>query len=147
MQPLSPSNLQFAKHASHEKQRVILPSGVPAEWLKDPFFWTHVAKRLVPFDEVQIIPEDGSWIAEYYVVQTGENWARLVLSSKTQLESVAIEDEHIPKDYEIKFQGPVVGWSVLRKGERLYPGTNDKKPASRLDAIQWLKNNTRTLAA
>ncbi len=147
MQALSPTSMQFAKHASHDKQRVILPGGVPESWLKDPFFWTHVAKRLVPFDEVQVIPEDGSWIAEYYVVQTGDNWARLVQASKTVLESVATEDEQLPKDYEVKFQGPVVGWAILRKGERLYPGANDKKPSAKVDALEWLKNNTRNLAA
>ena len=147
MQPLSPTAMQFAKHASHDKQRVILPAGVPVDWVKDPFFWTHVAKRLVPFDEVQIIPEDGSWIAEYYVVQTGDNWARLVQKSKTQLESVAVEDEQIPAGYELKFQGPVIGWAVLHKTERLYPSSVDKKPASKLDAMTWIKNNVRNLAA
>lgn len=147
MQPLSPSNIQFTKHSSHDPQRVMLPAGIPFENLTNPFFWSFVAKRLSAFDSIEVIPEDGSWIAEFYVVQVGDNWARMALKSKTILESVATEETEIPQDYEVKFQGPVIGWGVLRKGERVYPTTKDKKPSSKLDAMTWLRNNTRNLAA
>lgn len=148
MQPLSPSAIQFQKYSGHEKQRVILPQGVPFEWLKDPFFWSFVAKnRLAPFDEVQVIPEDGSWIAEFYVVQVGDNWAKLTLQSKTELQSSPEDDGIIPKGYEMKWGGPRVGWQILRGGERIYPSSKDKMPADKIDALNWLKNNARNLAA
>jgi hypothetical protein len=148
MQPLSPSQINFQKYSGHEKQRVILPQGVPYDWVLDPFFWSHVAKnRLVPFDEIQILPEDGSWIAEFYVVQVGDNWARLALKSKTELHSSSEEAEDLPKGYELKWGGPVIGWSVLRNSERVYPLTKDKKPATKLDAYGWVKTNARNLAA
>lgn len=148
MQPLSPSQIQFQKHTGHDKQRVMLPHGIPFEHLLDPFFWSFVAKnRLAPFDEVQVIPEDGSWIAEFYVVQVGENWAKLALQSKTLLQSSPEEEEALPKGYEMKWAGPVIGYQILRGTERVYPTSKDKKPVAKLDAMNWLKNNARNMAA
>ena len=148
MHPLQPSAIQFQKHSGHDKQRVMLPHGTPFEWLSDPFFWSFVAKtRMVPFDEIQVIPEDGSWIAEFYVVQVGENWAKLALDRKTMLQSSPDEEEKLPKGYEMKWAGPVIGYQVLRGAERVYPTSKDKKPASKLDALTWLKNNSRNMAA
>lgn len=147
MQPLSPSAMQFVKHSNHDKQQVILPDGVPFDVVNDPHFWSYVAKRLSPFDEIQVIPEDGSWIAELYVVQCGDFGARVALRSKTTLEAIAIEDAAIPQGYSVKFSGPVVGWSVLRGSERIYPPKPYTKAADKADAIAWLKSYTRTLAA
>lgn len=148
MQPLSPSAIQFQKYSGHDKQRVTLPSSTPFEWLANPFFWSFVAKtRLAPFDEIQVIAEDGSWIAEFYVVQVGDNWAKLTLQSKTMLQSAPEDEEAMPPGYELKWGGPAIGWNILKGTERLYPSTKDKKPASKLDALTWLKNNSRNLIA
>lgn len=148
MQPLSPSAIQFQKYTGHDKQRVILPQNIPFEHLSDPFFWSFIAKnRLAPFDEIQVIAEDGSWIAEFYVVQVGDNWAKLTLRSKTVLDSSPQEEEALPQGYAIKWAGPVIGWQVLRGTDRVYPLSKDKKPAAKLDAMTWLKNNSHHLAA
>lgn len=147
MQPLQPSNMQFAKHTNHDKQQVILPENTPFESVYDPRFWAFVAKRFSPFDEVQVVPEDGAWIAELYVIQCDDFGARMALRSKIDLESIAAEDAALPEGYEIKWSGPRVGFSIMRGKDRIYPSSKDKVPATKLDALTWVKNNARHLAA
>lgn len=147
IQPLQSSALGFKKYASHEDYRVILPEGQAFENLLDPYFWSNVAKKFVPFDEIQVIAEDGAWIAEFYVIQCGDNWARIALKNKLDLHATAVEDDTLPAGYSIKFGGPVVGWSILRGAERVFPQKPYNRPADKGEALEWLKVHTKNLAA
>jgi hypothetical protein len=108
-----------------------------------PEYWTHVASKLKSLDRIEAVAEDGSWFADFIVLHGGAVSAKVVLLHRVQLETVdpaAMETE----THEVKWRGPVVKWSVVRKSDGLV--LKDGFP-SKADAAEHMARHIRAMAA
>lgn len=91
----------------------------PEDLLK-PEYWAHVATKLTPRSRIEAWADDGSWMAEYVVLEAGRNWARVHLLNVSHFTSADIAQtlaDHM-SPYEITHRGPHAKWSVIRKSDR-----------------------------
>jgi hypothetical protein len=90
------------------------------EDLLQPEYWAHVATKLTPRSRIEAWADDGSWMAEYVVLEAGRNWARLHLLTVHHFTSADIAQTLADRmsPYEITHRGPHAKWSVIRKSDR-----------------------------
>lgn len=143
--PKHPPRLHFGrlKEAPHARREMFaeVPSGTNPEDLLNPAYWAHYAADLRTMDIIEVFCEDGLWEASYRVMFSGEGQVRLsqrLLVSHDQLNTDEIEE--LSDKYFVKFRGPAVRWSVLRKSS---DGSPDEVIRDRFqekrDALQYMK--------
>lgn len=90
----------------------------PEDLLK-PEYFSHVAAKLRPWDKIEARADDGTWYAEFLVLESGRNWARVVMLTKHNLTSadVAQSQAQAMSKLEIVYRGPHSKWSVIRKAD------------------------------
>jgi hypothetical protein len=113
------------------------------EDLLDPAYFAHVASDLRPYYKIEARADDGTWFAEFLVLEVGRNWVRTYMLAKHMLTTsdVAMTQAAALSPYEVKWRGPHCKWSVIRKadksvvheGEESQPGA-DKWMLERLKA-------------
>lgn len=134
MQPLSPTLLLRAEH-EHSTYFITLPDFVTLEDAQNPAYWAHTADKLRQFDIIEFIAADFTWYAQAIVAETGDCWAKLKLLNYVRWE-LELPDETIPEGYDVKWQGPLVKWGVIRlsDSERIRSGEPNKS-----SAIAWVQ--------
>lgn len=85
-----------------------------ADLLK-PAFWTHVAAQLKKLDRVEVVPEDGSWYAEFMVLSVSANTARVVPLRVIQVDGTPIS---AIEDYYVKWGNAGTKFRVHRKADK-----------------------------
>ena len=86
--------------------------GILIEDCLKPSYWAHMAPKMTAFDHVEVRAEDGSWVAEFLVIQVDRMWAKVVLKWKFEL---TYEDN--PEGMEVhivKWRGPQHRFAVIR---------------------------------
>lgn len=91
----------------------------PEDLLK-PEYWAHVATLMRPRSRIEAWANDGTWVAEYVVLEAGRNWARLFMLGSHFLSTrdVALTQVEALSPFEITHRGPHSKWSVIRKSDR-----------------------------
>lgn len=88
--------------------------------LCEPPYWAHVSTQVKSRDRIEAWADDGTWMAEYVVLEAGRNWAKLHLLAvhhfTTADQAMTLADQTSP--YEITHKGPHGKWSVIRKSDR-----------------------------
>lgn len=108
---LAESDMTLAEHAGL-RYRVTPKPGVEPESLLRPEYWAHVSKKLPPLTEIRAICQDGSWLADYVVLNSGMNWAKVMLLQKWRLSDSAPTQSI--GDYSVEWAGPVHKWRISR---------------------------------
>lgn len=139
---MKPTRLQLAEHAVSAHYHV--PEfGVSLTDVCQPAYWTHVSRTLRPGDKIEILSPTGDWWAMLIVRMTGK-----VEASVSVLQHVVLEkpDEITTpaSPYEVKWRGPSVKFSVIRKEDG---GVVKENFESKDAANQWVKNHMKAMAA
>ena len=106
-----------------------------------PEYWAHVAEKLRPFSRIEARADDGSWYAEYIVLEASRRWARLhMLSSHNLTTSDVSLSQAKFAEYLVQHRGPERQWSVIRRSdsEMLHEGEQTESGAYR-----WLSERIR----
>lgn len=140
---LNANALERAEYANNT-WRVTVPEGTAKEALTNETFWANNARLMNVYDKIEVIPMDGAWFAELLVLDKSDHWARLHILRLVDLETV-VASEEIPPGYSIKWKGPKVRWVVLRDADGR-PMTA-KKLQTKAEAIEWLQDHVRSMAA
>ena len=124
-----------------------IAQGVKPEDLLVPGFWAHQATKLKPLDEIRAHAEDGTWIANYLVLDCSRTWAKVkqlslhqlgtadvALTQASELDVKSFKDQHL-----VKHRGPHK-WSVVRKADG---AVLEQGMGLRDEAEAWLENHAR----
>lgn len=91
--------------------------GTVPEDLLAPEYWAHVANHMKPWAKIEARAEDGTWYAEYLVLDVGRTWAKVKLLSQ---HSLTTKDVSISQSnnigLEVRFRG-ARKWSVVRTAD------------------------------
>lgn len=123
---------------------VTLEPGVKFSTLLVPTYWTHVAKKLKPWDKIAVRTEDSTFYAELLVVYAGKFDAKV--KEIAYLDLGGIQQEVTPdlvlRDHIVKYGGPRTKWRVIRRedGVILRDGFNQQH-----DAKSWLDVHLKRL--
>ena len=122
------------------------PNTTPEDLLA-PEYWAHISAQLRPRDRIEAWANDGSWMAEYVVLEAGRNWANVKTLNCWNLSgediartSAAIAAEYAGLPYEVKFRGEHCLWSVLRKSDNAVMHENE---GTKGGADQWLRERMK----
>lgn len=115
----------------------------PEDLLK-PEYWAHCAQTFKPWDRIEVVANDGTWWAEYQVMEAGRAWARMFMMRKHYLTTADVAQSQVQLTaYEVKHRGPHCKWSVVRKADKTvvheFEDTRD-------GAEGWLKSHLAALA-
>lgn len=111
------------------------------EDLLNPDYWSHVAEKLRPWDKIEARADDGTWYAEFIVLETSRRWAKVCLLFSVALTTKDVSLSQSAKDeYSVEFKGPMRKWSVIRKSDSamIHEGEQTKD-----GAYQWLANRLK----
>ena len=112
--------------------------GVTREDIENPGYWAHVAARLRNKARIEVHAEDGSFYAEYLVINADKTWAKVLclrfIDLKETAKLTAEQATSIFSGYDVKFRGPRK-WSVVRKSDNavLQEGMHSEE-----DSRKWL---------
>lgn len=109
---------------------------VKLEDMLAPAFWSHVAAKLHPSDRIEVIAEDGSYFAEFYVVSCGRNWAKVSLLRMHELTEDTPEiAKNASSEYEVQWAGGQEKARIVRLADKqvIQSGFPSKK-----EAADWL---------
>lgn len=101
-----------------------------------PEYFTNVAYNLRPRDKIEVWAIDGSWYAEYLVMQADRLWARVTMLIKIDTNKViSVKKESA---YESYWGGPSLLWCVRRKSDKERMAT---KFEDQVGAENWIKEH------
>lgn len=132
---LTPERIKQAEFARNVFAISPEPNVKLADMLQ-PAFWSHVAAKLHPTDRIEVIPEDGTYFAEFYVVSCGRNWAKVSLLRMHELvEDTPEAASTASVEYEVQWAGGQEKARVMRLSDKavIQSGFATKK-----DAAEWL---------
>ena len=111
------------------------------EDLLNPEYWSHNAERLRPFAKIEARADDGSWYAEYLVLESSRRWARLHLLCKHNLSTPDVSLSQAKfGEYLVEFRGPERQWSVVSKATKEVMREGEQTEAA---AYRWLSERIR----
>lgn len=135
---LSPARFKLAEY---ERQIYVATAeeGCTPEDLLKPEHWAHVAKDLKPWDRIEARANDGTWFAEYLVLDTSRAWARVRLLGEVQhitTADVAQTQASLQGTYRVEYKGPHSKWCVIRNSDNAMQKEGE---GSRDAAETWMK--------
>lgn len=143
---LAPNRVLLAEQARNT-WHATPESGTPADALLEPKYWAHYAVNhsmvIKPEDHIEVYPEDGTYFVELLVRDVTRAGIRVVELRRVNFEKSEPSGEGIG-EHEIKYSGPHLKWSVIRKSDRrrLTEGHAEKRGAE-----EWLRENRKAFAA
>jgi hypothetical protein len=114
---------------------------LPEDLLKQDY-WAHIAQEITPRARIEVWANDGSWMAEYTVLDVGRNWAKVHMLHKHQLSKLdpAQAEAEAASPYSIEHRGPHARWSVLRKSDNEVVHEGEE---TRDGAATWLRERLK----
>lgn len=109
------TQLQLAQFARNVFVLTVENTVAQSDILK-PIFWTHIAEKLKKGDRVEVTPEDGSWYAEFMIVSSSSNWAKVVPLRVIQIDSDYVSAKALD-EYYVKWASKALGFRVHRRGD------------------------------
>lgn len=147
--PLTPDRLaQF--EFSVAQYRAYVPSGLQPEDLLTVAFWTHFGGLFQDARKhgevfVVAIAEDRKWLARYWVIDAGVNWAKVALLDKSEIEPVTLERRiMLLPGHSVANAGVFAKWRVVRDADQKV--LRDKFETEG-DAYAWLSEYAKSVAA
>jgi hypothetical protein len=107
-----------------------------------PEFWSHVAPKLRPYDEIRVRADDGTFYARVLVLSCGRNWAKVHQLEHHRLTSKDVDMSQAAQfeGYDVKWRGPHCKWSVVRKADNVVV---IEKLDSQAEATTWLADHLK----
>jgi hypothetical protein len=149
--PSSPGPARQRKiHPSRFKQAeavrnvwfAVLEEGTKFEEILDPAYWAHNAAKLRIGDRIEVAPDDGSFFAELIVRAQGNQFAKVALLRKVDLEPTT--ETSALDGFEVQWKGQQRKHCVVRlRDKQVVSEGFDTKTA----AFAWLGQNAKSLAA
>lgn len=135
-----PNNMQVAEHVRNVF-RVRVPDGATHEDIMQPMFWANEAGRITVDSIIEVVAHDRSWFAEYYVMSKGQDWVKVSLLRRVELEAKSTSS--IPEGYHVEYVNDDLKWCATRLADqrRVISGQHDRE-----SAIVWLNNYLRKAA-
>lgn len=140
--PLHPTRKHLAEH-QRNIWHIDVEIGTLPEDLLNPAYWAHVAREFRVLDRIEAHAEEGSWYAELLVQDCGQNYAKVAMLRKVELQSV------IPESSSALLTGHSVSWGgkhsqfrVIREVDRKVLKDGFKTKA---DAFVWLEGYARSI--
>ena len=139
VEQIIPARVKEASYARTHWSCTVASGTVPEDLLK-PEYWSHIAVKMRPRDQVEAWSDDGTWYAEYVVRACDRSWAMLAPKMKLNFNSAEIPVEDSP--YAVSHRGAHDQWSVTRKsdGAVLF-----KEGRTREEADAWMRQYIRTV--
>ena len=106
-----PGRMKLASHA-YNSWSINAPEGVITDDLDKADFWSLLAQKLRPFDEIRIVADDSTWVAYGIVKSCSRNWAEIKVKNVIELGKPA--DPSVSKLYKAEWKGPERRWCVIR---------------------------------
>jgi len=112
---LDPSRM---KPAEYERTLYVVTAqpGSTQEDLLKREYWSHVANKLKPYDKLEVRANDGTFYAEYLVLDCSRVWAKVALLAwyplSTKDVSVTASDR-----YRTEWAGPYDKWRIVRNAD------------------------------
>ena len=121
---------------SNNHWQAYAPQGANIDDIKKAAFWSLWANKLRPFDRIDVIAEDGSWLAELLCIQCGKNWAQVFVKTVHKLSEPVKAEDHA--SHRIEYKGPKKKWCIIRKNDSaLIKESLD----TQIEAATWLKQH------
>jgi hypothetical protein len=109
-----------------------------------PGAWATISPKVRPWDAVFVIAEDGSYVAELFVVQVSKLWVRTALIKFTDLSKEdRSEDDGADDIHFVKWRGPSSKHCVVRKSDN---SVISDKHESKEDAHKSMLDYEKALA-
>lgn len=143
---LHPLRLNLTEH-QRRCFSIDVEAGLEPEDIVNPQFWAHIARELQYGDHVEANADDGSWYAEYLVLDVGANWAKVHLRQNSVERLQAVEPDSRPvilAGHSVKWAGRHAQFRVIRDADAKVLKEHLKNKA---DAYAWLESYSRSLAA
>lgn len=117
--------------------------GVTVKDMLNPIYWANVARRLKIRDRIEVMAEDGSFVAEFMVIERHNAAAKVVTIFYLELRKKDVA-EVVEEDYTLKYRGINKRWSVIRNADSvvLHEGSDSKELAA-----AWLSEHKKAMAA
>ena len=115
--------------------------GVTMDDVMDPRYWAHVAARIRPFTQIEVLFDDCSEWALLLVVDCDQTWAKvrklqhINLNENDAAEIAQIRADSVENDIEVKWKGPSHKFAVIRKSDNVMLKSGH---ASKEDAAKWI---------
>ena len=137
--PIKPSTFGLTNH-QYRKYAAIAAAGMNKDDLHNPLFWSHVANQLSMFDEVRVLAEDGSWVADVIITFKHANNVKATVTNFTELDKVSYDTPDVGR-YRAKQKG-VLKWCIedTETGENVF-----EKIATQSAAYKQLEEYIATL--
>ena len=114
------------------------------EDVMEPGAWATVSPKVRPWDRIDVIAEDGSYVAELFVVQVSKLWVRTALVNFTDLSKEnRSEDDGSDDLHLVKWRGPSAKFCVMRKADN---SVVSEKHESKEDASKSMLDYEKALA-
>lgn len=131
------------KEAIYELREWVVnaPEKVTIEDVQRPEFWSHVAPKMRPYDEIRVRAEDGTWYARLLVTGTDRTWARVAVLEYKKLTTYDVSQTQSAR-FELRLRGPQHKWCVIRL---LDNQVIKSECQTRDEAAMWLREYEKTL--
>lgn len=126
------------------------PVGTQPEDLEQPEYWKHVAQSvgIQPKAKVTALCEDGTWMAEYFVLHVGSHHIKMMIIKPDANGVVSLEEvsdlAQETEQYEVKWGGPAHMYVVKRRADN---ETMEKNFKTKALAAAWMHANLSNMAA
>lgn len=143
MPSLDPTRLLLAEQRRNV-WHVYVPPGEHPEQLLPADRWAHLARSLKQGDRIEAESEDGTWLAELLVRDSGSNWAKVHILRAYRLDTAAPERRStILAGHSVKWGGPRVKYRVIRDSDQK---VLRERCTTEGEAYAWLSEYARTLS-
>lgn len=112
--PIADKHFQLAK-AAYQQHNAFVPAGTTKEQLLDQRLWDNVSNKIKLYDEIRVIPMDGSFVARMIVTLRHAGTVRVHLLSFNTLEVVDYSRVSGADKFQVTHKG-ALGWCVVDTG-------------------------------
>lgn len=106
-------------------------------------YWAMASHMLKCTDHIEVMAEDGSWYAEFIVLNSRQGWVKVGLINHKEFGGEAVEPVNMDA-YTVVWRGPKRKWSIERKSDNQIMKENFE---DKTDAMAWIVGNKRAIAA
>jgi len=127
-----PGSLKLAEQTINAHAVLIDVDVTPDDILR-PEFWCHEAAKMTSLALITVINRLKGWEANIRVVEVGKGWARVVLLSKTDWETVSKDTAEVSRiKLQYKIQPRSDGWRVIDpSGQAIISGLTSENEANK----------------
>lgn len=135
-----PSRMQLAQF-TRQNWTHNAEEGITVEDCLKPAYWSHMAQKMTAYDHIEVRADDGSWVAEFLVVQVDRMWAKVKTLWKFDL---AFEDGSPDLDlHTVKWRGPHNKFAVIRNSDSAVIRENF---ATKIEGETWMREHERVIS-